>query len=447
VVLLVCWRIVGTALCGWLGVALLDLGLLRLVLGGVTVVEVVPVSGLEPLEWLVVSITAGWFVWKALCTPEVNAVFSPSKALSGLAGASLIALGGLNLLAVHGALPNSLASENGQMAAQSLTAAVWLGLGVTAGKRLWTGRAFPSWMVAVLGLLGLASLISATCPNDGSWALVTALLMLMALALALSAGIVQVQELLSRQDHSQLSMYLDLNGVRQQMRSDSEALEERLHDLRNAVSAVRTADSTLRRYAGSLDESSQTALAEALTSELSRLQVLIEPGRSMVTSDFDLAATLGPLVDIERGHGTDVALATDGVRAHGNAEELAQVVQNLLVNARLYAPKCSVSIMAQSFTGRVELWVSDSGQGIAEDERLSVFARASRGSSSAGTVGDGLGLFVAARLMADMGGSIRLASGHERGACFVLELPAVVDETPGSHTSAAEHRELQPMSR
>jgi signal transduction histidine kinase len=333
------------------------------------------------------------------------------------------------------------------MAAKVLTAAVWLGLGVSAGKRHWMGRTFPSWMVAVLGLLGFASVLSATCPNDGLWALVTALLMLMALSLALSAGIVQVQELLSRQDHRQLSMYLDLDGARQQMRSDSEALEERLHDLRNAVSAVRAADSTLRRYAGSLDESSQTSLAEALTSELSRLQVLIEPGRPMASSDLDLAATLVPLVDIERGHGTEVTLAVDGVRARGNAQALAQIVQNLLVNARLYAPGSSVSIAAQSFAGRVELSVSDSGQGIPEDERLTVFARASRGSSSAGTVGDGLGLFVAARLMADMGGSIRLANGRGSGACFVLELPAVVDGAPASRPIPLERRELHPIAR
>jgi hypothetical protein len=37
---------------------------------------------------------------------------------------------------------------------------------------------------------------------------------------------------------------------------------------------------------------------------------------------------------------------------------------------------------------------------------------------------------MAARLMADMGGSIRLASDVARGACFVLELLAAVDPTP-----------------
>ncbi len=72
--------------------------------------------------------------------------------------------------------------------------------------------------------------------------------------------------------------------------------------------------------------------------------------------------------------------------------------------------------------------IADAGPGIPEGERLTVFGRGARGSTSAGTSGSGLGLNVASRLMADMGGTLHLADPGDAtvgpGACFVLELPA-----------------------
>ncbi len=72
--------------------------------------------------------------------------------------------------------------------------------------------------------------------------------------------------------------------------------------------------------------------------------------------------------------------------------------------------------------------IADGGPGIPEGERLTVSGRGVRGSTSAGTSGSGLGLNVASRLMADMGGTLHLADPGDPaggpGACFVLELPA-----------------------
>jgi signal transduction histidine kinase len=429
VALLVCWRIVGTAFSGWLGAGLLDLGLLRLVLSGVPAVDGIAVSGLEPLEWTIISLTAGWFIWKALHADEVDAIFSPARVLTALVGTSLIVLGGLNLLAVHGELPHALATTTGQSLARSITAIVWLALATDATRGLIAPRVFPRWTVAVVALLALAAILDLST-GEVLWPATGACVMLAALAVALGAATAQVQDLLSRQDRHQLRLHLDLDGARRKMQSDNEALEERLHDLRNAVSAVRVADSTLRRYAGSLDERTQSTLAKALTSELGRLQGLVERERITISCDVALEEALAAVIDTARSQGTEITFAGGAALVHADAEGLAQVVQNLLVNARLYAPGSSVAIVAKNYAGRVVLLVSDDGAGISEHERLAVFARGSRGVASAGTVGDGLGLYMAARLMADMGGSIRLASDVARGACFVLELLAAVDPTP-----------------
>ena len=138
--------------------------------------------------------------------------------------------------------------------------------------------------------------------------------------------------------------------------------------------------------------------------------------------DVPLEETLVPIIEAERRQGSDIALSVGAAHVRADPVALSQVVRNLLINARRYAPGSPVRIDAEELPGRVRLQIRDEGPGIPAHERQRVFARGARGSTSHGTAGDGLGLFVSAELMADMGGSLTLAEG--RGTCFVLELPA-----------------------
>jgi hypothetical protein len=98
VALLVCWRILGTASHGWSAAALLDLGLLTMALSGPRTVTFASFSGLQPLDHLIVCLSAAWLIRKAFRTPEVAAAFSPSRTPALLIGGSLFVLGALNLL-------------------------------------------------------------------------------------------------------------------------------------------------------------------------------------------------------------------------------------------------------------------------------------------------------------------------------------------------------------
>jgi signal transduction histidine kinase len=424
VALLVCWRILGTAAHGWSAAALLDLGLLTMALSGPRVVAFVSFSGLEPLDHLIVALSAAWLMGKALRAPEVTAAFSPTRMPALLIGGSLFVFGALNFLEAHQLLPGVLTSSTAQTVAAAVTAAAWGGLVLDAVRARRCHRAMSLRTATFIGLLGLTALTSAAFPGGGPWLVVAATVTLLALALALGSAAVQVQELLARQDRHQLRMHLDLSGVRRQRTSEQEEIEEHLHELRNAVAAVCSAEGTLRRYEGSLDERTQRALSQALTSELGRLQVLTERGRPITVRDVLLEETLAPMIDAERSQGTDVALSVGAARVWADPVALTQVVQNLLINACRYAPGRPVRLLAEESEGRVRLQIRDDGPGIPAHERRQVFARGARGSTSLGVVGDGLGLFVSAELMAAMGGSLTLAEGEETGTCFVLELPA-----------------------
>lgn len=422
VALLVSWKMSGRAVAGWLGVALLDLGLLSVAYHSLSALSPVAVGATEPFGRAVVAIVVVATVVAAVRSPEIDSSFRPVRALGVTAAAGLGVLMLLDrVAAAHPAIETTRALTS---ATTGFCAALWIGLaGYVLARRDRTAEPHAPWVATFAALRASGAVVAAVLPASG-WAVVAAqLILLLAAAVALMAGASTLQWRVQGQDR----YAYDLRTVLERLRSDVEAeraeLEERLHDLRNAVAAMRTADSTLRRFDGRLDESTRVALADALTSELSRLQTLIEPGRRARMQDFCLAATLAPVLATERTLGSKVEVALEPAAVHGDPDGLAQVVRNLLVNARLYAPGAPVRLAAERIADRVILHVADQGPGVPESERATIFGRGYRGSTSEGTGGSGLGLFVAARLMAEMGGSLHLADSPG-GARFVVELQA-----------------------
>lgn len=445
---LVSWRVIGHAFTAWFGIAMVDLGLLGLVNGGTPVIgQLDPLQSVSAssLGTVVVTALTGVIAWKALRTEEVDSSLAPMTlfALTALGGVCLLGL--ISLAGAHGFLGGTLLSQNVASAAQAVASAIWLAAAVAAARAHVSGRVVQSWVPAVFGLLGIGHLTRIAFPTQPAVAIADNAIVLAGLALAMAAALWELRWMLRSQDRLSLSLRLDLNQLHQQMEHEQASLEERLHDLRNAVGALRTADSTLRRYAGHLDDQARNHLADALTAELSRLQTLIEPSRRPSSSDFALEEAIAPIAEVERSYGATIDLRLGGVRANGDAVAVGQVVQNLLVNSRHYAANSPVLVTAESLADRVEVKVEDFGPGIPEHERRSIFTRGTRGTTSEGTAGDGIGLFVAARLMTEMGGNLRLAdTGDSRGACFVLELPAV--SAPAPLPLAAEGEWLRPAS-
>jgi signal transduction histidine kinase len=105
---------------------------------------------------------------------------------------------------------------------------------------------------------------------------------------------------------------------------------------------------------------------------------------------------------------------------------VARVLRILVDNALRYAgPPVRVEAEQRGQTPRVV--VSDSGPGVAVEERELVFERFRRGSASAPEGGFGLGLAIARELARRMQGELTLEDGNP-GARFALELPAAAAE-------------------
>ncbi|HUF92205.1 MAG TPA: ATP-binding protein [Candidatus Limnocylindria bacterium] len=128
----------------------------------------------------------------------------------------------------------------------------------------------------------------------------------------------------------------------------------------------------------------------------------------------------------------------------GDPNRLRQVVWNLLSNAVKFTPAPGrVQVRLQRVSSRVEIVVSDTGQGIAPDVLPYVFDRFRQGDSSITRRHGGLGLGLSlVRHLVDLhGGTV---TGHSpgvgEGATFVVTLPAPLsrsDPHEGQPTAAA----------
>jgi signal transduction histidine kinase len=218
-------------------------------------------------------------------------------------------------------------------------------------------------------------------------------------------------------------------------------LVDAAHELRTPIAGIQVAAEQLASNAGRHQHDAaargQYRRATLLLSDARRAGRLvgdmldlsrIDAGLPLDVQDVDLAA----VVDAEADRTTMLAPRVTVVRT-GLAElevkadptRLAQILGNLLDNARRYTPAggaITVDLRAGDHTA--EVTVTDTGPGIPDDERDRIFERLVR--LDAGRARDhggaGLGLPIARALARAHGGELTCLP-HEDGAQFRLSLP------------------------
>jgi len=151
--------------------------------------------------------------------------------------------------------------------------------------------------------------------------------------------------------------------------------------------------------------------------------------------EFDLAAWASDQIrrraDLGRGDALRWHGPPDGplpVRAHPAL--LAQVLDNLLDNARQYAdPGSPVDLRVGREGDLAVLSVEDRGRGIAPEDLARLFEPFHRAAEARrrNRAGAGLGLAVARRIALAFGGELAAESEPGRGSRFILRLPLVAD--------------------
>ena len=127
-----------------------------------------------------------------------------------------------------------------------------------------------------------------------------------------------------------------------------------------------------------------------------------------------MAARVGSLVDL------DIASGVVGWMDPLAAE---QVVENLLSNALKFGVGKPVTLRLRSDGPSARLEVQDRGIGIPPDQQARLFGRFEQVVAQHRGTGFGVGLWVANRLVAAMGGGITIASRVGEGSTFTVILP------------------------
>ena len=101
---------------------------------------------------------------------------------------------------------------------------------------------------------------------------------------------------------------------------------------------------------------------------------------------------------------------------------LRQVIGNFLTNAGKFTPKGSVTLgwIKDMQTGKVELYVEDTGIGLSEEDRTMVFSRFYKKDEF--KQGTGLGLSICKAIVVRLGGSIKVRSELGKGSRFSVYL-------------------------
>jgi signal transduction histidine kinase len=198
--------------------------------------------------------------------------------------------------------------------------------------------------------------------------------------------------------------------------------EERLHEVRGSVAGISSASRILLGLNAELSPAHQRRLTELLGAELDRLEALLT-NTPTDPEVVELDPVIVPLVTAYRYLGLSVEWHPSGTCAWTRKHDLTEVLQVLLSNTARHAPGSTAMLSAERRGDSTLLRVRDDGPGIPRAMRDQIF---DRGVRRHGSAGQGLGLYIARKIVAQNGGRLDLDTDHERrsGAAFVLQLPA-----------------------
>lgn len=194
---------------------------------------------------------------------------------------------------------------------------------------------------------------------------------------------------------------------------------ERLHDARTAVVGVMGASELLATPTPRPDAD---LLRRLLLDELHRLQAVLDPSGPEPIAPFDLAHALAPVLAVHQLDGPPLRVQLAAPQVLGRPRATATVLDNLLRNARIHAPRASVLVRAVVHEGTVTVLVEDDGPGIPAAECRQVLQPGVRG-SAVRAPGEGLGLHSSDTAMRAQGGTLQLSPRRGGGTCAAFTLP------------------------
>jgi signal transduction histidine kinase len=258
--------------------------------------------------------------------------------------------------------------------------------------------------------------------------------------------VVRLRNRLRKYAHDAVASEAELSHV---MASKEQLLHGLAHDVKNPLGAIQG-------YAYLLETGIKGPLTPPQMEYVSRIDRSVDDAVSIIDSLLLLAKLESTQLPVHRdavkveelvNHVVDQyrgAFESKGINVQmekrdsvptvwTDPERVAEVISNLLSNARKYTPaggsvNVSVRNAAAADQGAgVAIDVQDTGPGIAPEQQDRVFTEFERLSPDSDAPGAGIGLTISRKLARLLGGDILLRSEVGRGSVFTLWLPQRID--------------------
>ncbi len=152
-------------------------------------------------------------------------------------------------------------------------------------------------------------------------------------------------------------------------------------------------------------------------------------------SDFSLKEIAEKIVDeirpVALKKGLVIVFRSDcdgSCSVHADIGKTRQVIMNIIDNSMKYTPKGTITVVAHDDVKKKKMYITvkDTGVGMSKETQEEVFEKfvRAKNANNVNVTGTGLGLFVAKKMVSDMGGRVWAESeGEGRGSSFHIELP------------------------
>jgi signal transduction histidine kinase len=413
----------------WIAMGLLILGVVVYGFAGLLPVLGIRTSQLPVLSWVTpIGLVATFFAfWRGLMVGSSRRVraWNIAVVVAAFVILAVQALSPVTELVAKPGEPISIQTLGWGTVLLILAAlALAIGYGVKGLRAGWPLQTAVGLMLATIVLGQVIGAFGESGHLDGELALP-----LIGLLVVLLAVVNEVQMQWSRQERQLLETETMAQQAHEEVRRVQASMEERAHDARSALTAIEGALKLLERGADKLDDTAWVSLQAAAGSEVARLQRMIAPREEALQEEesFLVADVLRQSASVERLHGSKVTLnVSPDLTALGKPTALAEVMHNVLDNARRYAPG-PVEISADREDDRVLIRVEDQGPGVPVQWWERIFQRGVRGPTTESVPGTGLGLHIARGLMRSQSGDVWIEESPVGGTVFVLSLPASSD--------------------
>lgn len=220
--------------------------------------------------------------------------------------------------------------------------------------------------------------------------------------------------------------------------AEAEALEQSKTTVAALSHDIKTPIASIRAYSEALelglarDEAERAGYARTIARKCDEVTALTDDLFLHALAELDRIAVSCEDAPIDRAvaraaadfgvDGTVVLGRLDRAVVAHDPKRLVEALENLVANARKYAPGSTVEVSGRAEGGAYRIEVRDFGDGVAPEDLPFAFDRFYRGANAQGTPGAGLGLFIVRYLVEQMGGSVRLENA-EPGLRVGIEFP------------------------